>query len=518
MENLLNEPDGSPRIIFRLALFFGFCCGLVLYFALRSSAGMANGAMQNGRATGGMSFKGFETAAGAARSENPVDLYLKPPNNFHRPKTTKPGPASAAPKGEPARAVVKSINRSKPLGSKSAGVPGRHPVNAALTQASKSVAGNQVSFLENDSALLRRGDQLKKGSQNSEALSAYRKVLAHSPTNEKALAGMGDLFLNSGRFDSAVQFYRSALAVNPRSPAVHNGLGTALYYNSMRASIPFFAKAQHIQDVKRYLQDQYDSAVAQYTAAISLDSGFVGALTNRGVLRDLHKDPEAALKDYSLSIKIKPANADAYSKRAGTYKDLGRFDQAISDYSAAIKLDSSTYENDPTIHYANAYFGRGLAFYKTGKLDQAIADFDSTLVLSPKHTLALISKGVALADKKQYDSAIAAYSLALSLLAPNEYEEDRLLAYLQRGNSRKALGQYDAAIPDYQKALESPSLAPKACWRLAECFCLKGDAAQAMIWLQKAKSLHSADLKKWGRDRELSSLWSLPEFEELIRN
>lgn len=370
---------------------------------------------------------------------------------------------------------------------------------------------------DQDGSLVQRADRLKKHSDYSGAFATYRHALALNPQNGNALAGMGDLFRYSGLTDSAIRFYRASLAINPRNPIVHDGLGTAIYEESKRVLRPGFAKAHGIKDPARYMEEQYDSAIAEYTEAISLDSGRVEALTNRGVLRDLNNDHDAAIGDYTLAIKLKPGNADAYSKRAETYQNLGKYAAAIADYTAAIKLDSSTYEFDPTLHVANAYFGRGSSYYKMGRIDDALADFDSTLALSPNHTLALISKGVALADKKRYDSAIAAYSKAISLLTGKEYGGVMMLAFLQRGNSWKALERYDSAIADYRNAMESADLAPKACWRIAEAECLKKDAVSALAWLKKAKASGFSDTRKWERDRELSLLWDMPEFKTLIR-
>jgi len=368
-----------------------------------------------------------------------------------------------------------------------------------------------------EGSLVQRADQLKKHSDYTGAFAEYRHALALNPQNEKALSGMGDLFRYSGFTDSAIRFYKASLAVNPRNPKVHDGLGTALYEESRRVLRPGFAKLRNIADPARYMEEQYDSAIAEYTRAITLDSGGVEALTNRGVLRDLNNDHDAAIEDYTLAIRLKPGNADAYGKRAETYQKLGRYADAVADYSAALKLDSTTYEFDPRLHFANVYFGRGSVFYKMGRLDDALADFDSTLALSPNHTLALISKGVALADKKRYDSAITEYSKAISLLTAGEYDGVKMLAFLQRGNSWKALERYDTAIADYRNAMESPNLAPKACWRIAEAECLKRDIPAALDWLKKAKSSGFADAKKWERDKELSLVWDTPDFKELTR-
>ena len=370
---------------------------------------------------------------------------------------------------------------------------------------------------ENDSSLVMQGNAFKKQGNHASAMAAYDRVLARDPHNFHALAGKGDLYLYTGLLDSAVAFYTAASAVNPRIAAVHNGLGSARYYLSTLAANPYYTTRMNIADPARYRKAQYDSAIAEYTNAFSLDSSYVEALTNRGVVRDLHNDRDAAIADYTLSIKINPSYADAYAKRAETYQSLGDDKKAVADFSAAIKLGGSSYEFDPTLHFANAYFGRGNVYYGMREYDKAIADFDSTLALSPKHSLAILNRAIALDDERQYDSAIAGYTRAIALLSPAEYNGAQRLAYLHRGNAYKSLGKYDQAIADYTSALESPKYAAKACWRIADCFSLKNQRENAIAWLKKSVSYGFKDFSAWNRDRNLSFLWGDKEFRDLSK-
>ncbi len=516
------EGNRSLYLICLLALLFGLGMGFGLRLAPRARVPAQLLVSPVSPQANAVQFSQPEEEQAAAEINSPlpgqaVRFFLPAKRTASPQKPKKRAPASSFRKNAahpaPAPATRLAQANTVPVTSRSASFSGQivtPRVSAPPIQKTELVA-------ESESALLRRADQMKKRSDSTGAFAIYRRILAQNPRNDEALGGMGDLFRASGQYDSAVNFYRAALTVNPKNSPVHDGLGTALYDRSKRVLTLHYAQEHHIPDPARYMDEQYDSAISEYTTAFSLDSNNVDALTNRGVLRDLNNQHAAAIQDYSLAIRLKPASADAYSKRAGTYRDLGRYDAAIADYTAAIRLDSTSYEFDPTIHFANAYFGRGLTYYKMRKLARAISDFDSTLMLSPEHSLAYISKGVAWADESKYDSAIAAYSQAIILLTPKEYNGARMLAFLQRGNSWKALGKYDTAIADYRNAMASYSLAAKACWRIAECFCYKKDAADALTWLKKSQSYQGAEVEKWRRDRELSLLWSTPEFKELTR-
>jgi len=356
---------------------------------------------------------------------------------------------------------------------------------------------------EEETKLINLGNANKLRGNRADAFSAFRQVLKQNPHDARALAGLGDLFLYTGYLDSAAAFYTAANSENPKSAAVHTGLGTVRYYLSIMAANPNFAAQRKISDPRWYVESQYDSALAEYTSALSLDSASVDALTNRGVLRDLHGSHTEAIKDYTRAIHIKPTYAEAYAKRAGTYKALGKFNDAIADYSVAINLDSGSYQFDPTLHFANAYFGRGNVYYQAGNYQKAIADYDSTLALNPYHSLAMVNKARALSDARQFDSAIVWYTRAITVLSPKEYGGaleralfGRGVAYdltnqpalalkdfndalkmkpgdryarFHRGNAYKALAKYAEAIADYAFALGSPALAAKASSRIAEC-------------------------------------------------
>jgi tetratricopeptide (TPR) repeat protein len=264
------------------------------------------------------------------------------------------------------------------------------------------------------------------------------------------------------------------------------------------------------------MKSQYDSAIAEYTNAFSVDSTYVEALTNRGVIRDLHNDRDAAIRDYSLAIKINPSYAEAYAKRASTYQLSGKYGKALADYDAAIKLGTGgSYEFDSTLHFANAYYGRGIVYYKMGEFKKAIADYDSVLALSPRHSLAMLNRGVALFGAKQYDSAIAGLTRAIDELAPSEYGDARGQAFMHRGNAFKMLSKFDKAIDDYRNALEYSGLAAKACWRIAECYSLKQDRENAIDWLKKAISHGYIKFNVWKNDPDLSYVRGDKEFRDL---
>ena len=77
-------------------------------------------------------------------------------------------------------------------------------------------------------------------------------------------------------------------------------------------------------------------------------------------------DYDQAIKDFSEAIKLDPGFDSAWNNRGLAYARKDNYDQAIKDYSEAIRLKPD---------YADAWYNRGLAYGKLGNEAKAKADF-----------------------------------------------------------------------------------------------------------------------------------------------
>lgn len=76
-------------------------------------------------------------------------------------------------------------------------------------------------------------------------------------------------------------------------------------------------------------------------------------------------DPNAQIKLLTRAVAKSPRMADAYHYRADAYLNLGRYKQALEDYSRTVSLRP----RDPFRYYA-----RALAYQKMGRPSLAQAD------------------------------------------------------------------------------------------------------------------------------------------------
>lgn len=87
---------------------------------------------------------------------------------------------------------------------------------------------------------------------------------------------------------------------------------------------------------------RYQQAIRLFSKAIS--SGRLSrenlaiAYNNRGSAQDDLGRPEQALADYTQAIKIAPSHADAYYNRSFVHEKQGRMKQALADMQTAVRL------------------------------------------------------------------------------------------------------------------------------------------------------------------------------------
>jgi tetratricopeptide (TPR) repeat protein len=212
---------------------------------------------------------------------------------------------------------------------------------------------------------------------------------------------------------------------------------------------------------------------AQRLSAVTLSANNDAlALFNSGNANLKQKRYDRAIEDYTAALRLDPNLAETYTNRGVAYADKGMYDRAIEDYTAALRLDpnhANAYNNrgvayddkgmydqaitdftaalwfDP--NYANAYANRGLAYHHKGMYDRAIEDYSAALRINPNNANAYIHRGAAYDDKGMYDRAIEDYNAALRIDPKDTY------AYYNRGNAYDHKGMYDRAIEDYSAVL-----------------------------------------------------------------
>src|ERR1043166_73370 len=104
--------------------------------------------------------------------------------------------------------------------------------------------------------------------------------------------------------------------------------------------------------------------------------------------------PEEALKRLNEAVAKDPKDAETLAKRADVLEKLGKFNDAVADWTKVIELDKDD---------AGAYQMRGLVQFKAGKIKESIEDFDRYIDRKPKAKISHWQRGISYYYAGRYD-------------------------------------------------------------------------------------------------------------------
>ncbi|MFZ5916128.1 MAG: tetratricopeptide repeat protein [Chloroflexota bacterium] len=133
---------------------------------------------------------------------------------------------------------------------------------------------------------------------------------------------------------------------------------------------------------------------------------------------------QKAADSYSRLLQLAPQNLTALRSRAAVQAQMGHFERAIDDYSAALQHPNA--DNQDYAYRAMAHESWGLALLAEGdqaagqeKLQQALADLDRATDLYPQDDVFFVRRGAIYQVLKQTQAAQAQYEQALALEPQN---------------------------------------------------------------------------------------------------
>ena len=178
------------------------------------------------------------------------------------------------------------------------------------------------------------------------------------------------------------------------------------YFNSLEKQIDAAEKRGDKTEVTR-LRRQYEEEQEGWRAQQNLEfsaSREVGQDASVLTAEELEK-----IRLLLVGAQNAPAamiTAEGHFLRGNAYFASGDHDEAISEYTQAIRLNSK---------YADAYIGRGNAYLHKGEHDRALEEYTEAIRLIPNTAGAYYNRGIAYRGKGEHDRAIAEYTEAIRL-------------------------------------------------------------------------------------------------------
>jgi len=336
-----------------------------------------------------------------------------------------------------------------------------------------------------------------------EVIAILDEMIRKNPNSYYYYSLRGLVYAEMEAHQKSLSDYRVALGINPESSDILNNIGTEY----------------------GYLGDD-ETALDYYTQALRIEESAIAYLNRAGVYNTLLKQGytgvtyEKILSDYNRAIELDPGMAIAYNNRGTVYFDMGRYNDALADYSRAILENRNQFE----LYHHYLQTPESIKTIKADELNisvvvinelkktgQALSD-----VLTEEVYVGLINnlieeiksllysnyfnRGNLYTVLDKFDMAEADYNLALEFVADDVNVQYSLgYIYLKKGNYKKAVEKFETCL---SKGLKEYS----TCMNLATAYSKLGYTSKALEAYEQAITL-----KPDGYDAYYNKIWILYE-------
>ena len=300
--------------------------------------------------------------------------------------------------------------------------------------------------------------------------------LQNTVTPENSLGGsLADMFLEQaysfrlrGEYTKALEELDMVLTLDPKCATAYVERGRCYYM----------------------LDDTADRAIQQYTLAIEAEPGCAEAYVQCGRAYFYKQDYAQAIEENTKAIAVNPHYGKAYGSRAGCYLQLKDLERAKADVEAIRQVDPN--------NLGEYYFRLGVIYDHQGNHKQALETWNIGLQYDSTHAFTLFIRGQHYLHRKQYQEAIADFSLCAQYDNPKPHCNQLFLgmaymglkdwtsaviafswclqycpsyteAFFFRARAYINLRQRDNALRDFDKLVQTtPKNAVKIYYELAE--------------------------------------------------
>jgi len=255
--------------------------------------------------------------------------------------------------------------------------------------------------------------------------------------------------------DAAYRDFNRAIEINGENPMAFVNRGIVL------------------REMKRYEDSQKDFRMAQ-----SLDPKNALIEFEMGLTSIAQNDGSAALAHLNQAVALQPNDPGTQLYRASLLYRLGRFDEAIADYTRVLEKADDALK-------PRAYIERGLAREQKQDFVSAAADYTAALMIEKDNIPALSRRGACLERMGKHEEAILDFSHLLEVVPA----ENASLVYFNRAGSYRALKQMDEAVADYTHALEHATDVLPVYIERAICYRLMERNEEALLDIERALAI-----------------------------
>ncbi|KAL2099075.1 hypothetical protein ACEWY4_005555 [Coilia grayii] len=323
-----------------------------------------------------------------------------------------------------------------------------------------------------------RAEIYRSRGQITHAILNYTHAIKCRPEEDENYFRRAQMYMQTNEILLAVEDYAKTYTTNPKRTdalmihGVHyfqnaNWLVALSDFTSVLRQEPGHAVARTYRGQIHAKLGHFHSAVEDFSLAVHLNPHDWLAFYHRGCLLR-KREPEVALRDLSTSVLINDSkdNFSAFLHRGLIYCDLKQWKQAVADFEAVVRLDSTIavahvnlgliymlkmdqhheaiqmFTNalrvNPT--YIRAYICRAKAFHIVGNLKKALKDLTCATHMRPDAHQLYILRGQFLCDMGLFSLATRCVQYAAQMnqaLGPSPLQQAAVHSFL--GNNDKAM-------------------------------------------------------------------------------
>ena len=146
---------------------------------------------------------------------------------------------------------------------------------------------------------------------------------------------------------------------------------------------------------------------------------------------------QEAIESYDEYLSTKPKDIKSIYNRGRAYEELGKVEQAKTDFVKVLDLDADN---------VNANMSMGKYWYNKKDYTRAINFFDKVIMVDGRISDAYLFKGRSFHQKGEFEEAISSYNLAI------DFDKKNADAFFYRGAVKVAMNQKRGACNDLTRA------------------------------------------------------------------
>jgi tetratricopeptide (TPR) repeat protein len=251
------------------------------------------------------------------------------------------------------------------------------------------------------------------------ALLALIIFLAKSLFSPKKIATLTNQ-VKQGKYSAAIRLAKQIIAKDPRNPEAHYMLGVA------------------------YREDGKPELALMEFKTVNQISRFGGACPENVFRADIAQlyarfdQPEEALKEHLLLIKMEPDNSAHYYNAGCLFAERNKTERAAEFLRKAIELDPRN---------SNAHYELGYILYRTKHPIEAKEELDLAIRYRQDNFKAYYYLGRLLKESHDFVAALVSFEKA------QRDPELKIKSLIERGSCYMSLGSLDKAITELERAL-----------------------------------------------------------------